>query len=74
MGGMGTGMGFGFGWMWIVWALVIAVIVFVVASLARGSRRSSGGAESPEEILKRRYAQGEIDQLEYQKRLQDLRH
>jgi uncharacterized membrane protein len=38
------------------------------------SRTGNGASESPQEILKRRYARGEIDKDEYEKRLQDLRH
>ena len=67
------GMGIGMGWMWIFWVLVLAAVVFVLVAVARGVRPSSPVAESPEEILKRRYARGEIDQAEYQERLQDLR-
>ena len=67
------GMGIGMGWMWIFWVLVLAAIVAVLVWALAASRRSAAGRESPEEILKRRYAQGEIDQAEYHKRLEDLR-
>lgn len=67
------GMGMGMGWMWIFWVLVLAAIVFVLVAAARAMHRSPTERESAEEILKRRYARGEIDQVEYQKRLEDLR-
>jgi putative membrane protein len=71
--GIGSVMGLGFGMMWIFWILVIGAIVFVLVAVTKGVRRSPRGANSPEEILRRRYALGEINQAEYQKRLQDLR-
>ncbi|HQT95562.1 MAG TPA: SHOCT domain-containing protein [Thermoanaerobaculaceae bacterium] len=67
------GMGMGMGWMWIFWVLVVAAIVFVFVAAARAAHRSPVERESAEEILKRRYARGEIDRVEYQKRLEDLR-
>lgn len=63
------GFGFGHGVMWLFWLLVIvAIIIFV--------RYSNNGASSPPEsaldILKKRYARGEIDEEEYQRRRQTL--
>jgi putative membrane protein len=67
------GMGIGMGWMWIFWAVVLVAFVTVIVLALNVTRRSPGGRESPEDILRRRYAQGELDQEEYQKRLHDLR-
>lgn len=64
------------GWMWIFWILVIVALAMLAVALLRGFSRSDGGGrrrESPEEILKRRYASGEIEREEYQRRLEDLR-
>jgi putative membrane protein len=75
------------GWDWTVWlilglavvlviAVVVAVIFFLrsrVSASAVGSRVSRPSSpESPQEILKRRYAAGEIDRDEYQRKLRDL--
>lgn len=73
MGWYGGGMGWG-GWlmMGLFWLLLLAVIVFAVVRLLPGSgpsgphRESTPGRESPEEILDRRFAQGEIDVETYQ--------
>jgi putative membrane protein len=59
----------------VLWWLVTIVVLVVVVRLAAGSL---GGPrdradESPEQILKRRYARGEIEREEYQRRLEDLR-
>jgi putative membrane protein len=64
------------GWTWIFWLLVIVALAMLAVALMRGFSRSDGGSrrqESPEEILKRRYANGEIEREEYQRRLEDLR-
>ena len=38
-----------------------------------GGGLSPRGDETPEQILKRRYAKGEIERDEYERRLKDLR-
>ncbi len=70
-----AGMGL---WM-LVWALfALAVLVlagFGVAYLARGSERfgrEQATTETPREILRRRYAAGEIDEDEYMRRMSGL--
>ena len=60
------------GWVWILWILVIVLIVFLVQ---RPLTRTGPGDESSlsaEEILKRRYARGEIGKEEYERKLEDL--
>lgn len=67
--GMGGGM--------ILWTLfIIAVVIALVVLVARNAsaaQRPKDLGDSPEEILKRRYARGEIDRDEYERRLSDLR-
>jgi putative membrane protein len=58
-------------WMVLWWVAGIVFLVRLVASTTGGfSPRSD---ETPEQILKRRYAKGEIEREEYQRRLEDLR-
>jgi putative membrane protein len=61
---MGLGM--------VVWLVVVALAVWLVVRLV-GQRPSGGGPESAEELLRRRFASGEIDAEEYDRRLAVLR-
>ncbi len=62
------------GGMWFWWLLGIAIIGVVAWALIKPSSRPAGDKGStPEELLKRRYAEGDIDKEEYEERLQDLR-
>jgi putative membrane protein len=62
------------GWWMVLWWLVAIVILVVVVRLVPGSLGGPRGRadESPEQILKRRYARGEIEREDYQRRLEDL--
>ncbi len=71
----GYGMG-GMGWgMWFFWLIIIVGAVIVIALLVRsaGNRGGAVAPETPEQILKRRFAAGEIGEEEYRKRLEELR-
>lgn len=67
MGGMGIG--------WILWiTILVAVIVFSVRSLS--SRPPSAGSwtdsDSPKDILRRRYARGELSEEEFHRMEEEL--
>jgi putative membrane protein len=80
-------MGFGFGTfglivMLLFFGVIIALAVWVVGSLfprgmsASQSRlisRADGSSDSPSEVLKHRYASGEISKAEYEEMSQTLR-
>lgn len=72
----GYGMAGGFGWIFMVlwWVLivvgVVALVKWMLTSSGTGGR--SGAGSRALEILKERYARGEIDDQEYQKRKRDL--
>lgn len=71
----GPGMGWGVGgiWMILVWGLLIVGAVIVARWLLGGaSSYGRGTEESPRDILRRRYARGEIDREEYEARRRDL--
>ena len=69
-GGMGYG---GFGWiiMILFWALVILGIVYLIKQIF-SDKEVTSRTESAENILKKRYAAGEIATEEYYERLRDI--
>ena len=78
-GMMGPGMMGGSGWWWfmpifmiIFWGLIIWGIVALVRNLSAPRDSDSAKADSALEILKQRYAKGEIDKEEYEVKKNDL--
>lgn len=66
--------GWHMGGMWFWWILIVLVIVAVVWVAISYSRRGNNSPrESPEQILKRRFAKGEIDREQYEQMLSGLR-
>ncbi len=75
MGGFGgAGMLFGGLMMLAFWVLIIAGAVWLVWTLARGSTNAPGGqaSQTPFDILKARYAKGEITKEQYETMKRDL--
>ena len=64
---------FGGLFMIILVALVAVVLVMALKGSLGGSRGPGHGGETPLDILKRRYAAGEIDKEQYEKMKQDLK-
>ncbi|MGQ0526332.1 MAG: SHOCT domain-containing protein [Betaproteobacteria bacterium] len=71
--GWGWGMGFGMISMVLFWILVILGIVILVRWVS-GSSPASGAppARTALDILKERYARGEIDKREFEEKKRDL--
>jgi putative membrane protein len=61
------------GMMWGGSLLLLVLIAVVIWLLIPKARTPSTREQSPEEILRQRYARGEIDQDEYERRLKGLR-
>ena len=74
-GGMngGWGMGFGGPFMIVLWVLVIVGVVVLVKWLVDPSSAGKGTRDkSALEILRARYARGEINREEYEEKRRDL--
>jgi len=63
------------GWWMVLWWVAGIVVLVLLVRLVVGTTGgfSPRSDETPEQILKRRYAKGEIEPEEYQRCLEDLR-
>ncbi len=70
----GHWFGFGGGFMWLIWILFIVAVIWVIKSAAGAGRGGEPPAtrESALEILKARYARGEISAEEYQRMRREI--
>ena len=67
------GMFFGGGFMWIFWILIIVAVVVLFKNTMGGNPNDNNmHNDSPLEILKKRYARGEINEEEYERRRKEL--
>ncbi len=65
--------GFGMLWGWVVGILILAAIVIIIVRVVgrQGGEKQAQG-RAPLDILKERYAKGEIDQIEFEERKKHL--
>jgi putative membrane protein len=71
--------GFGLGWMYLIgpifmilfWAAIILLIIWLYKQI-RGPQAGPVQSESALEVLKKRYARGEIDKKEFEEKKKDL--
>lgn len=73
MGGFGMGGGLGIIFLLLIVALVVWALVRVLPSQDGGSDNSRSDQSSAEDILKERFARGQIDAGEYEDSLATLR-
>jgi putative membrane protein len=67
------GMWFGMGWGWIIGIIVLALIIWlIVRGAGQGSATPQSSDKSALDILKERYAKGEINKEEFEEKKKDL--
>lgn len=68
-----NGHGWGMGWGWIIALLIlVALIWFIFRMVNQQNRSQDRSSQTPLDILKERYAKGEIDKDEYEERKNNL--
>ena len=75
-GGWGHMMHYGFGYggmfMWIIFLIVIGLLIYFFVQLQKTKGQTPTQNESHLDILKKRYAKGEIAKEEYERMKKDL--
>ncbi|MDI6802180.1 MAG: SHOCT domain-containing protein [Thermodesulfovibrionales bacterium] len=71
-GDYGWGMGFGWLFMIIFWILIILGVVYLIKLIAGAPKKEEKG-EAALDILKQRYARGEISKEEFEEKKKDLK-
>jgi putative membrane protein len=74
MGNWGPMMGFGGGggFMWIIVVVFVGVAIYYMLQISKSKNSDGSAIEAPLEILKKRYAKGEIDKEEFERKKKDL--
>jgi putative membrane protein len=72
--GWGMGWGTGFGWVFMIffWVLVVLGIVYFIRIVMTSAKKETSG-DTALDILKKRYAKGEITKEEFEKIKNDLK-
>ena len=69
---MNGGYGFGGMFMWILFIIIIGVVAYFVIHNIRTKTTGSTTQETPLDILKKRYAKGEINKEDFDRMKRDL--
>ncbi|KPK72062.1 hypothetical protein AMJ87_05900 [candidate division WOR_3 bacterium SM23_60] len=56
----------------VLWLIIAAIVVVIIVAVVGGSKTSTEGRETPLDILKKRYAKGEISKQEFDKIKKDI--
>jgi len=67
------GHGWGMSWVWLVGFILFVIIIWIIVKSINQYNKSNGaGNKTPIDILKERYAKGEIDKQEFEEKKRDL--
>ena len=67
------GHGWGMGWWWIIGLIIVVAVIWMVIKSKNTNRNANmPSGKSAFDILKERYARGEIDKKEFEERKKDL--
>ncbi|KPJ48193.1 hypothetical protein AMJ40_07960 [candidate division TA06 bacterium DG_26] len=64
--------GFGGAFMWLIYIALVALVIYFLVRSAKSKSTESSATETPMDILKKRYAGGEITKKEFEKIKKDL--
>jgi len=64
-GGMGEG--------WFLWLIIIGLVALIAIRVTGVKQCGFSHSESPEDVLKRRYAEGKITKEQYEETLRNLK-
>jgi putative membrane protein len=72
MQGGGHMFGYGSVFMMITWIVLIIAVIYVLIRITQKNGAESSRRETPLDILKKRYARGELSKEEFEERKKDL--
>ena len=58
--------------MWIIVVVFVGVAIYYMLQISKSKNSDGSAIEAPLEILKKRYAKGEIDKEEFERKKKDL--
>jgi putative membrane protein len=64
--------GYGGGFMWIIVLVLVGVVIYFLFQVSKSKGFDGSIIETPLDILKKRYAKGEIDKEEFDRKKKDL--
>jgi putative membrane protein len=69
---MNYGFGYGGMFMWLIFLIVLGVAVYFIIQTSKSKNVTDEAQETPLDILKKRYAKGEITKEEFDRMKKDL--
>jgi putative membrane protein len=72
MGNWDHMMGYGGGFMWLIALVLVGVVIYFVVQAIKAKGSAGSATETPLDILNKRYAKGEIDKEEFNRKKKDL--